>query len=361
MTKTTTTTRSAPEGDLPVGTIHGGDARTQLGRLPGDSVDTVITSPPYYLLRDYGVRGQIGSEATVDGWVDGLLAVLEEIGRVLKPTGSVWLNLGDTYSRHYRFGAPPKSLLLGPERLMLALTRAGWSVRNKVVWAKPNPMPTSVRDRLSATWEPLYLLTPNSRYFFDLDAIRDTPRSKLSAPARLSPDAKYHAEAGHRPTWAGPLAGSNAGLEAMKRAGRSAHPLGKNPGDVWSVATASYRGAHFATFPEGLVRRPLLATCPQRVCRTCGTPWWPSDPVHALGHIVVEATLRKSCGCADRAWAPGVVLDPFMGSGTVAVVAERHGRRWVGIELKGEYRRLAWQRIRQARIARRGDDHGTAA
>src|SRR5579885_1859987 len=135
-----------------------GDAVEKLRTLPADSIDCVVTSPPYFQLRDYGAAGQLGLEGSVDDWVTTLRAVMRAVARVLKPAGSVWLNLGDTYSSDHRLGAPPKSLLLGPERLLLALAADGWIVRNKVSWAKPNPMPHSVTDRLNTTYEVVYFL-----------------------------------------------------------------------------------------------------------------------------------------------------------------------------------------------------------
>jgi DNA modification methylase len=131
----------------------------------------------------------------------------------------------------------------------------------------------------------------------------------------------------------------------MKARGASSHPLGKNPGDVWTIPTAAYRGAHFATFPEALVERPLLATCPERVCRACGSAWRRARIMQRLGSLAVRGELRKSCGCEERAWQPGIVLDPFMGAGTVGVVAERLHRRWVGIELNPDFAALARERI----------------
>ena len=337
------------------GRILLGDALERLQELSTGSVDTVVTSPPYFLLRNYGVDGQLGAEQTVAQWVSGLRAVMAEVARVLKEDGSVWLNLGDTYSRHDKHGAPPKSLLLGPERLLVGLIEDGWVVRNKLVWAKPSPMPASVRDRLSCTWEPIYLLVRSRSYFFDLDAVRVAPtegttRKKPSGKRGCA--AKYEAAAGGRPSWSGPLAGDNSGLSAMKRAGRSSHPLGKNPGDVWTQPTAAYRGAHFATFPEGLVERPLLAGCPERTCLSCGTAWRRPPLEQRLGSLAVRAVVRKSCSCAKRDWQPGLVLDPFMGAGTVGVVAERLGRRWLGIELSEEFIGLAEQRIAGARAER---------
>lgn len=328
--------------DLQRRTILLGDVLDQLRRLPDDSIDCVVTSPPYFLLRNYGHRKQIGLESVVGEWVDRLVAVADEIARVLRPSGCFWLNLGDSYSRHRRFGAHPKGLLLGPERVLLALADRGWMVRNKIVWAKPNPMPASARDRLTCTWEPLYLLVRGPSYYFDLDAIRVPHRTRRRPQQRPSRGTKYSTT---RPGWAGPLAGANDGLLRARAEGRVGHPLGKNPGDVWTVPTASFRGAHFATFPQRLIERPLLATCPQRVCASCGTAWRRPG-----------GGLRPQCACrAD--WRAGIVLDPFIGSGTVAVVAERLERDWLGIELNPDYRDLALERITAARRDSTSTDH----
>jgi DNA modification methylase len=344
--------------DLPRNTILEGDALDRLRRLPTASVDCVVTSPPYYQLRNYGVAGQLGLESTVTGWVENLRVVLDEVGRVLKPSGSLWLNLGDSYSRRSKYGAPPKGLLLAPERLLLAVASDGWIVRNKVIWAKANPMPHSVGDRLNATYDVVYFLVRSRRYYFDLDRIREPHRSRGGRQARSQPD---------RPTgWAGPLAGSQGGLHRARTAGVPGHWLGKNPGDVWRLAGSGYRGAHFATFPEALVERPLLATCPEAVCLGCGQPWRRPVTVRRLGPTGAAGpdrlvrrypqhwqTLRQvgelepTCPCG-AATVPGVVLDPFFGSGTVGVVAARHGRDWIGIELNPSYARLAEERLGQS-------------
>ncbi len=345
-----------PFPELPTDEVLVGDAADQIGRLPTESVDCVVTSPPYFRLRNYGVHGQIGLEESVDQWVDSLLSVMREIARVLKPAGAVWLNLGDTFSRSPKHGAPPKSLVLAPEKLLLALEADGWLIRNKVVWAKPNGMPASVRDRLSTRWEPMYLLTRSPHYFFDLDAIRIPPSSSLKRPAVSGSNTKYGNHDGKRPVWSGPAAGVNSGLDAMKARGVSSHPLGKNPGDWWVIPTASYRGAHFATFPTALVERPIKATCPERICRTCGAAWRRAQVARAVGSLAVLGTLRKSCRCSDRTWQSGVVLDPFFGAGTVGVVAKHLGRRWIGIEISPEF---AWQA--RERIAASEAEQGRAA
>src|SRR5438105_104069 len=196
-----------------------GDAREELERLPASCVDCVITSPPYYQLRDYGIGKQLGLEATVDAWVDELRLTLHGLIRVLKPSGSLWLNLGDTYSRHARYGAPPKSLLLAPERLLLALSKDGWIVRNKVIWAKTNSMPFGVADRLSSTYDFLYFLTRSPRYFFDLDAIRLAHRSRSHSRRGRAPAAGVGA-----PRW-GRVSG-NRGLAAQRARGEVGHKLG---------------------------------------------------------------------------------------------------------------------------------------
>lgn len=334
---------------LPRNQIIEGDVRHVLPKLPESSVDCVITSPPYFALRNYGEKEQIGLESSVDRWVEQIVDVVEASGRLLKPTGSLWLNLGDSYSRHQSAGAPAKSLLLGPERIALELTRRGWTVRNKIVWAKTNPMPSSVRDRLSCTWESIYLLTRSRHYYFDLDAIRiphRTTRTAGSTADRSGGETTGTASLA-KPDWAGPLAGNQSGLKAAKAAGRAGHPLGKNPGDVWHLATSNYRGAHFATFPEQLVTKPLLASCPERVCNNCDKPWQRSTHRH-IGHLAVAGKMEPGCDCG-AAHRPGIVLDPFLGAGTVAVAAQRHGRDWLGVELNADYARLARARIERQR------------
>ena len=167
---------------LPRNHILLGDAREQLALLPKGSVDMVLTSPPYFRLRDYQVSGQLGLEPTVAEWVANLRVSAAQVARVLVPTGSFWLNVGDTYATHPKQGAVRKSLPLGPERLALALIADGWLLRNKIVWHKANPMPASVRDRLTCAWEALYLFVRQTSYFFDLDAIRVPHQTQPSKP-----------------------------------------------------------------------------------------------------------------------------------------------------------------------------------
>lgn len=328
---------------LPRNVVLVGDALEQLARLPTASVDCVITSPPYFSLRNYGHARQIGLEGSVHEWVARLVAVMDEIARVLKPEGVVWLNVGDSFARREEHGAPPKGLVLAPERLLLALAARGWRVRNKVVWAKPNPMPGSARDRLTCAHERLFLLVRSRQYFFDLDAIR--------VPHRSSPRTSSRSvRVGKPPAWAGPLAGNQSGLDRLHQTGKAGHPLGKNPGDVWTIPTSTFRGGHHATYPAALVERPLLATVPERICVACGRAWRRERLARTLGALAVLGALRPDCRCGTG-WGPGLVLDPFLGSGTTAVVAERLGRDWLGIELNPAFAALAEERIARARTA----------
>lgn len=280
-----------------------GNAATTMATLPEGSVDMVLTSPPYFRLRDYQVDGQLGLEGSVDQWVDELAMVVQGLRRVLKPTGTLWLNLGDSYATHAREGAPRKSLLLGPERVAQRLVDSGWILRNKIIWAKTNPMPTSVRDRLACTHEYLYVFAVEPRYYFDLDAIRQ-PHISSIATRRRTPAGRRARE-----TWRGPNADDASGLTPMHERGVVGHPLGKNPGDVWRIASSGFRGAHHATFPVELARRAISAGCPPG----------------------------------------GTVLDPFMGAGTTAVAAEQLGRDWLGVELNPEFAAIADSRIAAAR------------
>lgn len=298
-------------------TLHHGDSLAVLADLPDASVDCIVTSPPYFGLRDYDEDGQIGAEPTPDEFVAALVAVFGQARRVLAPDGTLWLNLGDSYVggggfapnapstiagskaasvrglipggvKPERAGVARKNLLGIPWRVAFALQADGWILRNDIIWSKPNAMPESVTDRLSGTHEHLFLLTRSHNYWFDLDAIRQPHRTM--APL-LRKD---------RRSWVKGPEGSN--IAKQNRTGtQGAHENGKNPGDVWSIPTAGFPGAHFATYPLALAERCIRA------------------------------------GCKPG----GVVLDPFSGSGTTGMAATRHGRRYVGIDLNADYLRLS--------------------
>lgn len=275
--------------------IYRGDALRILRSWPDAFVDLVLTSPPYFQLRDYGVQGQLGLEQTPEEYVVKLVAICRELRRVLKDTGSLFLNLGDSYR--------DKSLLAVPWRVALALIDEGWLLRNAIVWHKPNALPRPVKDRLTTTYEFVFHFTTTRSYYYDLDAIRVPHKGTYRGG---TPTRRPRMSGGHLARLAGPQIGGNF----------RPHPKGKNPGDVWTVTpeTRAKRfiapGApHFAPFPETICERPILAACPPH----------------------------------------GIVLDPFMGSGTTAVVARKLGRHFLGIELSPEYVEAARRRLIEAR------------
>ena len=296
-------------------TIFQADSRDAWQYLPEHSADAIVTSPPYFGLRDYGVDGQVGLEDNPQEYVDDLADLLTGYGsRVLKPGGSLWLNLGDTYNGSKKGSTngtggtlneptsagenrtswqfkkredrtwPNKSLLMIPERVALALIERGWILRNRVVWAKPNGMPSSVRDRLATKHEALFHLVRQPRYYYNLDAIRDPnrldrPQDEWSAQDwqawRNLQSGSIRTQDSHRAAMGGERSRKgNRANPSQDGPGDSTfayNPAGKNPGDVWTIPTQPYPDAHFAVFPPELVRRPILATVPEQVCRACGT------------------------------------------------------------------------------------------
>ncbi|UVJ38066.1 site-specific DNA-methyltransferase [Arthrobacter sp. CJ23] len=308
--------------------------------MESESIDMCLTSPPYFRLRNYEADGQIGMELTAEQWAKSLHAIAQEIRRVLTPTGTLWLNLGDSYAAHPAQGASKKSLMLAPERVARLLIADGWILRNKIVWGKPNPMPSRSQDRLTAAHEVIYVFAKQPRYFFDLDAIRLPHLTKPGKP----PLARTRRP--NRPSWRGPNSSTVGGLATLSAQGRVGHPLGKNPTDLWIIPTVRGYGGHHAAFPKVLAERAILAGCPERRCTHCHAAW--RRPIRKLGSTAVRLALQPTCAHSD-AYEPGIVLDPFMGSGTTAVVAEKHQRDWLGIELNHKFALIADRRIKESR------------
>jgi DNA modification methylase len=300
-----------------------GDCREVLATLPEQSVQTCVTSPPYWGLRDYGVGGQLGLERTPDEYVAKMVETFRAVRRVLRDDGTLWLNLGDSYAGgktgrddadrphsagqergQYDVGADavyrnkqrpvppglkPKDLVGIPWRVAFALQADGWYLRSDIIWHKPNPMPESVSDRPTKAHEYLFLLTKSERYYYDADAVSEP----TTCPERGR-------EA---------LNGEDAVARKLRGFGNHLGTYGtRNRRTVWTVATRPYKGAHFATFPPKLIEPCILAGCP----------------------------------------VGGTVLDPFGGSGTTGEVAERHGRNAILIELNASY--LPLQRERLAKV-----------
>ena len=301
--------------ETPLTTLYQGDARDVLLTLADESVQTVVTSPPYWGLRDYGVDGQIGLEPTPELYVENMVSIFREVRRVLRSDGTLWLNMGDSYAgsgaggggnrkgnEHGQHNAvakkgrpsalpthKPKDLVGIPWRLAFALQADGWYLRSDIIWSKPNPMPESVQDRPTKAHEYIFLLTKSARYYYDAEAIRE-PAQDWGLRDRTN--GKYHNEGTGLTPHSG-LANSNNAES------------GRNKRSVWEIPTQPYSGAHFATFPEALVRPCILA------------------------------------GTSEA----GVVLDPFAGSGTTLAVATSLGRKSIGIELSDEYMEIARKRI----------------
>ena len=358
-----------------------GDCRAVLPTLEAGSVQTCVTSPPYWGLRDYGVAGQLGLESTPQEYVERMVAVFREVHRVLRDDGTLWLNLGDSYasnpskggsgpngkngygenyargrrgsgradgivtedSPRNRDGSPPcelpaKNLVGIPWRVAFALQADGWYLRQDIIWAKPNPMPESVQDRCTKSHEYMFLLAKSERYYFDYDALQEPcdsgpsdirkmlesqeriggkhkdlvdPYSKASSTTNIGQKRAVGGRSGNKERKPASARGvpvdTNGSTSGAVAGSIPWEGLTRNKRSVWTVGTAPYSGAHFATFPPALIEPCILA----------GSK--PGD----------------------------TVLDPFGGSGTTGQVSEALGRKWLLIELNGEYGKLCADRTRQ--------------
>lgn len=271
--------------------IEFGDCRETMRRWAADGVkvQTCVTSPPYFGLRDYGHEGQIGLEQTPEEYIAAMVEVFRCVRDVLSDDGTLWLNLGDSYG-------PGKQLLGVPWRIAIALQSDGWVLRQDIIWHKPNPMPESVRDRCTKSHEYIFLLSKSQKYFFDGEAIREDSADPVGSAKRYK--SPFFIGDKHE-------SGGYSSNGAKHTGGMKEFDGKRNRRSVWSVATRPYKGAHFATFPPALIEPCILA----------GSR--PGD----------------------------IVLDPFMGSGTTAQVALQHGRQYLGCELNQDYKALQDQRI----------------
>lgn len=294
-----------------------GDALAKLKEIDDGSINTCVTSPPYWGLRDYGQEDQLGLEDTPEEFTDNMVKIFREVRRCLRDDGTLWLNLGDSYSSGGRttttnqtlrgskdYGATrpkpsknikPKDLIGIPWRVALALQADGWYLRQDIIWHKPNPMPESVKDRCTKAHEYIFLLSKKPRYYYDHEAIKEDAKS--AGKKAMSPQG-----------W--DISKGQGGHGAFHKDGRSnefyeftQNPK-KNKRSVWTVTTKPFKGAHFATFPQDLIEPCILAGCPE----------------------------------------DGLVLDPFAGSGTTGLVANNHKRNAVLIELNPDYIKIIKER-----------------
>jgi len=436
---------------MEVDIIHNEHVLDALKEIPDDCIDTIVTSPPYFGLRDYGEDtktiwggdkdckhqwelntkkdpmdrggtgthdaprdrkgvkhgkkwemkgftsgfcqkcgawyGQLGLEPTLEMYIEHLLQITKELKRVLKPTGVMFWNHGDCYgssppgnsrenieqwankgdgligrkfNRYGDFkkpqGVKQKSLALQNFRLILKMVdEQGWILRNIIIWYKPNGMPSSVKDRMANKYEPVFMLTKRRKYWFDLDAVR--------VPHK--PESIERAKKG----WHGNLCKGHtmSGIKDKDIMG-TCHPLGKNPGDVWTIPTQPFPEAHFATFPEKLVEPMIRCACPKWICKKCGKARVRVTRVEYEGGVPLSGkeltytdnnfSTRKfkgargkwftigwtDCGC-NAGFDTGIVLDPFAGAGTTLVVAKRLRRHYIGIEIKAKYVEIAEKRL----------------
>ena len=312
--------------------IYTGHALDVLKTLPECSVNMCITSPPYWGLRDYktnpvkwndGWRGELGAEPNFNQYINHLCDVFDEVKRVLKDDGTCWVNIGDTYGgcslnssygikakgetsflnsvdhlqkvAHTR-GKYSKSLLLIPFRFAIEMQNRGWTVRNVIIWQKPNATPQSVKDRFTVDFEYLFFFSKNKKYYFEqqLEPIKQSTYNRCKTGCGINKGANYQGL-------------NKKNFERLQQRILDGTIAGRNKRTVWQIATHAYHGAHFAVFPPALIETPIKAGCPE----------------------------------------DGIVLDPFIGSGTTAFVAEKLKRNWLGIELNPEYAKLAEERISQ--------------
>lgn len=337
--------------------IHCIDVLEGLRKIPDNSIDCIVTSPPYWALRDYGVEGQLGLEANPQDYINKIVEIMKECKRIIKPTGTIWLNIGDSYySRTIRFDRKiklktdwlqTKQKLLTPYRVAIKCQdELGLILRNDINWIKQvwnyktkdsfgSSMPSSSRDRLNTTCESIFFFVKNKKYFFNLDLIR--------IPLRSSND-----------------------------------PRGKNPGDCIILPLEPSKEKHTAMFPKSLPEFCIKAGCPELICKKCGTPRLTitigggSSSFNLRVRDVKEGRLKSldrkaskkevdeynessyttkkqkklilGCSC-NSGYKPGVVLDPFMGSGTTALVCKKLKRDFLGFELNPKYIEIANKRL----------------
>ena len=305
----------------PAITMLTGNCLTVLETLPAQSVHCCVTSPPYFNLRDYGVMEQIGIEQTPRLYTDALVEVFRKVRRVLSDDGTLWLNLGDSFSKPGD-GCRAKNLLGVPWRVALALQDDGWYLRSDIIWQKPAPMPESVSDRPTRAHEYIFLLTKSERYFYDAEAIKE--------PSVMKPQNRNTKREDH------PKGDSGRALHRRPEGG--AHYEMRNRRSVWTINTETYKGAHFATMPSELAEICILAgTCETGHCAKCGK---------RQRRLPDSTGWHSECAC-NVEMQPDVVLDPFGGTGTTGIIANRLGRKSILIELNPEYVSLAENRIEE--------------
>ena len=271
-------------------TIIEGDSLNILKQIPDKSINMVITSPPYWGLRDYGITGQIGLETNFNDYINNLIKIFNEVKRVLTDDGVCWVNIGDSYSKGKKRSnnVLSKSLCCVPDRFKIAMVDNGWICRNEIIWHKPNAMPSSVKDRFTNDFEKVFFFTKNKKYFFNQqkEPVQDTYNGRRGSSKT-------------RKKFQSAMCGDHS--SELK------HYTERNKRTVWSISTQPFKDAHFAVYPEELIETPIKAGSPE----------------------------------------DGIILDMFMGSGTTGLVVKRLNRNYIGIELNPQYIEIANKRIKE--------------
>jgi DNA modification methylase len=355
-----------------------GDALEVLKTLPSESINCCVTSPPYWALRDYGVEGQLGLEKDFNEYINKLCDIFDEVKRVLRKDGTLWVNIGDTYGtqggqnrdtnkdyskyksiklKNTEIGSVllkepnmHKNLCNIPARFSIEMQNRGWILRNVIIWHKPNCMPSSVKDRFTVDFEYLYFFVKSKKYWFET---QHEPQ-KTFFEDKSPPIGGKKLSGGFNPTYSGNQPPSN--------------PLGRNKRAVWTITTKPFKEAHFATYPEALCETPIKAGCPEFVCNKCGKIKEVKEVKEVIHNRVnnrKDAKVRPdnferipndwkpreikeikeiSCKC-NAGFSGGIVLDPFFGAGTTGLVAMKQNKNFIGIELNPEYCKIANERL----------------
>ena len=365
-----------------------GDCLKQLEKLPDESIDMCVTSPPYWALRDYGMKGQLGLEPTFQEYITKLCDIFDEVKRVLKKTGTCWVNIGDTYAgsmpkKKGDFGknskvaknldsayamqgtknqaVSDKCLIQIPSRFAIEMTNRGWILRNEIIWHKPNCMPSSAKDRFTVDFEKIFFFVKNKKYWFETQYEKSLTEGSKSGT--LKEDAS-------EPT--GKISGYNHSGKDFITSDK------RNKRAVWKITTKGFKEAHFAVYPEKLIETPIRAGCPEFICKKCGKAREktlvdtgkrrevekyngkakknysnakaqnPSDTKRRI--LESQSKILKEqytdCGC-NAGFEGGTILDPFAGALTTAVVAKKLKRDYIMIELNPGYIEIGKKRLKE--------------
>ena len=386
--------------------IYQGDALTKLKEFPNNSINCVMTSPPYWALRDYSVEGQLGLEPTFEKYIKKLCNIFDEVKRVLRDDGTCWVNLGDTYygGGNNRGNNSPisykqstnkgaigqvqqdwskmnyksKCLIMIPQRFAIEMVNHGWILRNTIIWHKPNCMPSSVKDRFTVDFEYVFFFSKKKKYYFERQLEPHT--TKENRPDGIVRERTYGYNTEYPEVRRGLKKGPvQTGNEQRHNKNINYGKQGRNKRTVWTICPQPFSEAHFAVYPEELCEIPIKSGCPEFVCVKCGNPkkvihtpseeyskllrnqgkGWSSErrrEAMKIGNALTEGkrhditadykiSFKPDCNC-NAGFTSGIVLDPFFGAGTTGLVALKQNKKFIGIELNKDYIEIAKKRLK---------------